>query len=141
MLLHEVQPMFTSFSGGILPPHSMLWGPYYISSKTMESKFVLSVALETVKPFHLYGFNTCVLVCDGASSNLTMIKTIMGESGVFESTAVINPLFTNPFNPSRKIHWVICPSHQVCNCVCVCNIMYACVCVCVCVCVCTLSVN
>ena len=96
-------------------------GPYYTSSKTMESKYVLGVVLETVKLFHLYGFNTCVLVCDGASSNLTTIKTTMGESGVFESTAVINPLFTNPFNPSRKIHWVICPSHQVCDCVYVCK--------------------
>ena len=26
LLLQEVQPMFSSFSGGILPPHSMLWG-------------------------------------------------------------------------------------------------------------------
>ncbi len=88
-------------------------GPYYTSSKTMESKYVLGVVLETVKLFHLYGFSTCVLVCDGASTNLTTIKTTMGESGAFESTAVINPSFTNPFNPSRKIHWVICPSHQV----------------------------
>ena len=77
----------------------------------MESKYILGVVLETVKIFHLYGFNTCVLDCDGASSNLTMIKT-MGESGVFESTATMAPSFSNPFNPSRKIHWVICPSHQ-----------------------------
>ena len=58
-------------------------GAYYTSSKTIESKYILGVVLETMKIFHLYGFNTCVLVCDGASSNLTTIKTTMGESGVF----------------------------------------------------------
>ena len=79
----------------------------------MESKFVLGVVLETVKLFHLYGFNTCILISNVASSNLTTIKTTMGESGVFEFTAVINPSFTNPFNPSRKIHWVMYSSHQV----------------------------
>ena len=103
-------------------------GPYYTSSKPMESKYILRVVLETVKLFHLYGFTTCVLVCDGASCNMTTIKTTMGKSGVFESTASISPSFPNPFNPSRKIHWVICLSHQVrghCVCVCVC----ACVCV------------
>ena len=34
-------------------------GPYYTSSKTMESKYILGVVLETVKLFHLYDFNTC----------------------------------------------------------------------------------
>ena len=71
-------------------------GPYYTSGKTMESKYVLGVVLETVKLFHLYGFSTSVLVCDGASSNLTAIKTTMGEHGVFDSTAVITPHFPTP---------------------------------------------
>ena len=77
-------------------------GRYYTSSKMMESKYILGV-LETVKLFHLYGFNTCILVRDGASFNLLMIKK-MEESDVFESTVVIYPSFTNPFNPSRMIH-------------------------------------
>ena len=91
-------------------------GPYYTSSKAMESKYILGVVLETVKLFYLYDFNTSVLVCDGASCNLTMIKTTMGESGVFASTATISPSFPNPFKPPRKIHWVICSSHQVRTC-------------------------
>ena len=93
-------------------------GPYYTSSKTMESKYILGVVLETVKLF-IYMASTHVFlsVIDGASSNLSTITTTMGEFGVFESTAVINPSFTNPFNPSRKIHWVIRPSHQVRMCV------------------------
>ena len=64
--------------------------------------------LETVKVFHLYGFNTSLLVCDGASHNLSAIKASMGVSGVFDCLAsgtdvnAVSPAFTNPFNPSRK---------------------------------------
>lgn len=93
-------------------------GPYYTSNGAMESKYILGIVLETVKLFHLYGFNTSLLVCDGASPNLTTIKTTMGVSGVFECTSTIKPSFPNPFNPSRMIHWMICPSHQVLTCTC-----------------------
>ena len=94
-------------------------GPYYTSNGPFESKFLIGIVLETVKVFHLYGFNTCLLVCDGASQNLSTIKASMGVSGVFARNVsggdvnAISPAFTNPFNPSRKIHWLICPSHQV----------------------------
>ena len=49
-------------------------GPYYTSSKTLESKFIYSCVIETLKLFHLHGLKTSLLVCDGAASNLTMIK-------------------------------------------------------------------
>ena len=49
----------------------------------MESKFVLSCIYETVKLFHLHGWETSLLVCDGASSNLTAIKTAHGHFGVY----------------------------------------------------------
>ena len=39
-------------------------GPYFTSSGTTESKFILSCVMETIKLFHLYGFKTSVLVCD-----------------------------------------------------------------------------
>ena len=58
-------------------------GPYYTSSGTMESKFILSCVMETLKLFHLYGFKTSVLLCDGASTNLCTIKATMGTSGAF----------------------------------------------------------
>ena len=45
-------------------------GPYYSSSGTLEAKFILGIVLETIKVFHLFGFNTSLLVCDGASSTL-----------------------------------------------------------------------
>ena len=42
--------------------------------QTLESKFTLSCILETIKLFHLHGLLTSLLVCDGASTNLAVIK-------------------------------------------------------------------
>lgn len=58
-------------------------GPYFTHSKTMESKFILACVLDTVKLFHLHGLKTSLLVCDGASSNLTTIKATHGHCGVY----------------------------------------------------------
>ena len=60
-----------------------------------------------------------LLVCDGASCNLTAIKSTMGTSGIFGQNSSladpdeIKPSFVNPFDPSKHIYWLICPSHQV----------------------------
>lgn len=60
-----------------------------------------------------------VMVCDAASVNVATIKTTCGDNcayGVKPDLAdphKIEPWFQNPFDPSRKIFWVICPSHQV----------------------------
>ena len=51
-------------------------GPYYTSSGALEAKFILGVVLDTVKALHLFGFS------DGASPNLSTIKSTMGVSGV-----------------------------------------------------------
>ena len=97
-----------------------LVGPYYTSNGTFESKFILGVVIETIKLYYMYSFNTSLLVCDGASPNLSTIKLTMGVTGVFSrdksqpDADFISPTFVNPFNPSRNIHWIICPSHQVC---------------------------
>ena len=64
-------------------------------------------------------FETSLLVCDGASSNLSAIKQTLGVSGVFGRDTsqadpnAIAPSFDNPFNPAQRTHWLICPSHQV----------------------------
>lgn len=95
-------------------------GPYYTSSDTLESKFILSCLLDTLRNFHVHGFHTCMCVCDAASSNVSTIKLTCGLSGVLgRNTAIadphlIRPYFQNPFDPTRKIFWIICPSHQVC---------------------------
>ena len=58
-------------------------GPYFTSSKTLESKFVITCLLETLKLFHMHGLKTSVLVCDGASTNLTAIKATGDHFGVY----------------------------------------------------------
>lgn len=102
-------------------------GPYFTSSSSLETKFILSCVYKSIRLFHLYLFNTSVLVCDGASSNVSALKSTCGYSGAFgvqpssvgdESLSVadrhsVKPWFTNPFNPEKTIFWIICPSHQV----------------------------
>ncbi len=84
-------------------------GPYFTSNGPLESK----------SKSHLYQFFTCVMVCDGASSNVSAIKSFCGVSGAYAISSdkddkhAIQPWFSNPFDPERKVFWVICPSHQV----------------------------
>ena len=49
-------------------------GPYYSSQKGMESKFIISCLMASIHAFHIYGFKTMVVVCDGASANLKAVK-------------------------------------------------------------------
>lgn len=58
-------------------------GPYFTSAGTIDSKFTLSCVLETIKLFQIHGLSTSLLVCDGASSNLSLIKASHGISGVY----------------------------------------------------------
>ena len=95
-------------------------GPYYSSSESLKCKFILACVFETMKLFQLYGFQTSALVCDGASANLTALKTTTGASGAYGEGAtterrysIPSPKFENPFNPPDMVYWVICPSHQV----------------------------
>ena len=99
-----------------------LVGPYFSSSSPLEAKFILSCVLETLRVFHLYGFYTSALVCDGASTNISALKSTCGEFGAYgikpvTSTATdcheVQPYFSHPFDPTRKIFWIVCPSHQV----------------------------
>lgn len=87
-------------------------GPYYTSSGPLESKFILACVLESVKTLHLYGFKTSLLVCDAAAPNVSVIKETTGVHGAYRDEA-IKPFFRNPFDPTKNIHWIICPSHQV----------------------------
>ena len=94
-------------------------GPYFTSSSTVESKFVLACVFETVKLFQFHGLKTGLLVCDGGSSNIATIKATHGHHGVYSVSGStddkyeVKPWMINPFNPPNKIFWLICPSHQV----------------------------
>ena len=58
-------------------------GPYFTCAKTLESKFVYACIMETIKLFHFCGLKTSLMVCDGASPNLTMIKATRGHFGAY----------------------------------------------------------
>ena len=95
-------------------------GPYYSSAESLKSKFILACVFETMKLLQLYKFQTSAIVCDGASSNLTALKTVSGSLGAYGAATdpskqflIPTPKFENPFNPPRLVYWIICPSHQV----------------------------
>lgn len=58
-------------------------GPYFTSSSQLESKFVLACVLQSIRVFHLYGFHTSVIVCDGAAANVSALKSTCGVSGAY----------------------------------------------------------
>ena len=39
--------------------------------------------LDSFRQFHAFGFKISLLVVDGASTNLTMLKLLVGHEGVF----------------------------------------------------------
>lgn len=96
-------------------------GPYYSSHDGMKHKFRMTCILSAIHSFHLYNFETMVLVLDGASSNLAAMKYFtQGKGGMFginDNPTVDDPhyvktCFINPFT-GKKIFCVPCPSHEV----------------------------
>ena len=94
-------------------------GPYFTTTKSLSTKFIYPCLMETIRLFLLYGFRTKLLVCDGASSNLSLLKMLCcGKSGAFDNILdggedKVPHSFTSPFN-NETIFCTICPSHQVC---------------------------
>ena len=96
-------------------------GPYYTSAGGTKAKFILSTLHDAMHIFQLYGFTTKVIVCDGASNNLSTIKILTGfGSGAYGNKPLgscddihrVKAWFTNPYT-NEKVFVVICPSHQV----------------------------
>ena len=71
-----------------LTSHFDIVGPFFTSSSTMESKFIVSCILETLKLLYMHGMKVSVLVCDGASANLTTIEATNSHFGVMRLTKV-----------------------------------------------------
>ena len=70
----------------------------------------------------VHNLRTSLLVCDGEAPNLAALKATHGCSGMYGTTSTdgsdpyaVKPWFVNPFDPPHHIHWLICPSHQVCK--------------------------
>ena len=86
-------------------------GPYFTVSSTMESKFLHSMVTRTMLAFVQHGFSVHALLCDGASSNLSLLKLMCG---VDDESAPIKPWFQSPFD-GKRVCVIVCPSHQVYN--------------------------
>ena len=85
-------------------------GPYFTSAESVNSKFVLTCVLDTVKLFEHHGLKTSLLVCDGCAANLTAIKATCGECGAYSilddvttDRFEVKPWFRNPFCPPELI--------------------------------------
>ena len=97
-------------------------GPYYTSQEGLDHKFMMSCVMETMHLFYMYDFQVVLLICDGASANLKLLKLLCsGGCGVY-------PVLDNEGNrryevPSHfrniytgeDVHVIICPSHQLKN--------------------------
>ena len=96
-------------------------GPYFTSETGFDAKSLITITQETMLKFHWFGFHTAVIVVDGASSNLSMIKLwterIKGAYSTRDGTEdkhLVKPWFIDPFNGhDHKVYFIICPSHQV----------------------------
>ena len=110
-----------------------LIGPYFPLESTMQSSALQEFLMLTLKALTSYGFKVSILLCDGASSNLTVLKLLSGHPRPQFSTArdaetlreryFVDVSFTNPEVPlGNPIFLMICPSHQViffhlCHCI------------------------
>lgn len=96
-------------------------GPYFTSDENMPYKVLVTCVLDTIRVFQRHGFNVICLVCDGAATNLSLIKLLCGcEPAAYgmspypeDDPHEVRPWFINPYNPYLNIYCVICPSHQV----------------------------
>eukprot|EP00733_Pompholyxophrys_punicea_P000252 Pompholyxophrys_punicea_v1_NODE_53_length_4254_cov_18.877590.p1 type:complete len:841 gc:universal NODE_53_length_4254_cov_18.877590:1608-4130(+) len=106
-------------------------GPYFSSPNGFDHKFLMSCFLETAKMGEIYGFRVGLVIVDGASENLAMIKTFVGHYDVESRSkafkqqhAKLDDIHSVPcsmLNPFRsdnsQIYFMICPSHELKNCV------------------------
>jgi len=122
-ILQPSDILHTAISMRDLTSNYDIAGPYFICLASMKGKFVLACSFETIKLFQHYNLKTSLLVCDGGSANVAVIKPNHDCHGAYsikdtsaqEDKFKIEPWIINPFNPPNKILQLICPSHQVCN--------------------------
>lgn len=86
-------------------------GPYFTLSSTMDAKQTYSFVISTMTAFHKYGFKVRCLVCDGASSNMAVMKTFGSTK---EDSDGFSASFVSPLD-GEPVFMVTCPSHQVSN--------------------------
>ena len=95
-------------------------GPYYTSENGLDHKFIMACVFETMHLFSMYGFDVTLLICDGASANLKLLKLMCGEEprvfpvGDGNERYKVKTSFHNIYS-DKIVHVIICPSHQLKN--------------------------
>ena len=101
-----------------------LIGPYFPVESSMTSHVLQEFIMLCLKALTSYGFKISILLCDGASSNLTVLKLLSGNPNTQfpcdANAATLRERFNvkasliNPEDPyGNPIFLMICPSHQV----------------------------
>ena len=99
-------------------------GLYFPVPNSMDANTLLQFFMLCLKSFNAYGFRVSIVLCDGASSNLTLLKMLCGyHSAVLPMNDAVEDLrasyfvdmsFTNPEDSSgNPLFAMICPSYQV----------------------------
>ena len=119
-------------------------GPHYTSDSQFPHQALCRLLIDSIHQFHVCGFETVAVVCDGAAPNMTMVKEMSGAArkayrcaiickhwirdviyiefwiaySLNTGSAAIDPSFVSPYT-GRSVHFIICPSHQVSKYACV----------------------
>lgn len=101
-----------------------LIGPYFPVSSSMDSNILQELFLLSLKAYSNYGFKISIVLCDGASSDLTLLKLLCRspreslpvneDADDLRAQYFTKMSFTNPEHPcGNPIFAMICLSHQV----------------------------
>ena len=58
-------------------------GPYYSSCGGFKAKYMIACIRDSMQQLDSFGFHVSMLIVDGASANLSMLRLLMGTRGVF----------------------------------------------------------
>lgn len=116
---YEVQFLWRDLTSGY-----DLVGPHFPVPQSVDSNTLQELLMLSLKAFHSYGFKIAILLCDGASSNLSLLKILLGcqraqlpsndDANTLAGQFAVKASFVNPEDPNGPPLFVmICPSHQV----------------------------
>lgn len=94
-------------------------GPYFTLPSNATSETITPFVNSCIHAFQIFNFKIAAIVCDGASSNLSSLKSSLGLKATALPPTVpyydIPVSFKNPHHCYKDfdIPYVICPSHQV----------------------------
>ena len=101
-----------------------LIGPYFPVESSMSSNVLQELIMLCLKALSSYGFKVSILLCDGAPSNLTVLKLLSGnpkaqfpvnsDAETLRERYHVDASFINPEDPhGNLVFLMICPSHLV----------------------------